>query len=333
MNTLLADPPAPAAPAEPTPEPALAPERRCAECGASMNPAQDWCLECGEGAPDRLPGPPTWRSATAIIAAVVVLVLAAGAASVAALTSPGRRTVHAPAAVAQTPPVTPAPVNPGGTLPATPPKIPGAAVTPPPAKVTPAAPVQPATPVPATHTTAPVAPAPAPAAQPVTPAKPSHPSPPAPGTPGGPILLDTDSASTYNPSGYPDSRFGDASLATDQDSTTAWTAQVEPSTAPKLALGLLIDLKAPQKLGSLNLVTNSPGMVVEIYGARGATAPPTITDPGWTRLGSARAVQRTEQFTLATAGRSFHFVVLWITKAPSASPTASVAVNEVTLKH
>jgi hypothetical protein len=199
--------------------------------------------------------------------------------------------------------------------------------------VTPPTPVQPAAPAPATHTAAPVAPPPSPAPQPAAPTKPSHPSPPAPGTPGGPILLDTDSASTYNPSGYPDSRFGDASLATDQDSTTSWTAQVEPSTAPRLAVGLLIDLKAPQKLGTLNLVTSSPGMVVEIYGARGATAPATITDPGWTRLGSARAVKRNEQFTLGTAGHSFHFLVVWITKAPSASPNASVAVNEVTLKH
>ena len=56
---------------------------------------------------------------------------------------------------------------------------------------------------------------------------------------------------TYNPYDYPASGFGDPSLAIDGDPTTAWTAQVDPATAPKMAQGLLIDLKTKQKLAAV----------------------------------------------------------------------------------
>ena len=41
-----------------------------------------------------------------------------------------------------------------------------------------------------------------------------------------PILLDTNAATTYNPSNYPESGFGDPGLAIDGEPSTAWTAQV-----------------------------------------------------------------------------------------------------------
>ncbi len=47
------------------------------------------------------------------------------------------------------------------------------------------------------------------------------------------ILLDTNAASTYNPYNYPESDFGDPSLTIDGDTTTGWTAIVEPATAPE----------------------------------------------------------------------------------------------------
>ena len=64
-------------------------------------------------------------------------------------------------------------------------------------------------------------------------------------------MLDTNAASTYNPYNYPASGFGDPSLAIDGDTSTAWTAQVNPATAPKMAEGLLIDLKAKQKISAI----------------------------------------------------------------------------------
>ncbi|HEX4466875.1 MAG TPA: hypothetical protein VH025_06785, partial [Solirubrobacteraceae bacterium] len=112
-------------------------EGRCGSCGAAMAPGQDWCLDCGVGAPGTV-GTPGWRSAVTILGATAVLVLGAAGAGYAALSKHD----EAPArTVAQTPPQTaptttapttstPLPVVPGTT--STPsPSLPSATATPP----------------------------------------------------------------------------------------------------------------------------------------------------------------------------------------------------------
>ena len=342
VSTVIADPPAappqpPAPVASPAPEQAPVPQRTCPNCGSPMAAAQDWCLECGTGAPGSFGVRPGWRSATAIIGATVLLAAAAVAASYAALNKSSKRVVTRPPAVAQaTPPTASAPA-------------PAAAL--PPATATPAKPsVTPGkTPVPPitahSRTPVPAHPVVAPVTHPVTtpavthtPTTTHHTSSTvspnsAAGTPGSKVVLDPDAATTYNPYGYPDSRFGDPGLAIDQDPTTSWTAQVDPTVAPRNADGLILDLKAPQKLGQLRLQTNTPGIEVEIYGANGDTPPPSITDPAWHHLITPRKVPRDVKLRLATGGQTYRYVVLWITKAPSASPTAKMAISEVTLYH
>jgi hypothetical protein len=151
------------------------------------------------------------------------------------------------------------------------------------------------------------------------------------------IVLDTDAASTYNPYSYPEAGFGDPALAIDAEPLTAWTAQVQPSSAPRMAEGLLIDLKAPTKLGSLRLLTLSKGMTVQVYGASGRKAPATITEPGWTQLSASRVLaKKTTRLKLHTGGHSFRFVVVWVVKAPESAigtPQApgQVDLNEVEL--
>ena len=66
-----------------------------------MATVQDWCLECGAGAPGKLSARPGWRSAMTLIAATVVLATAAVAASYAALSKSPKKTVTRPAAVAK----------------------------------------------------------------------------------------------------------------------------------------------------------------------------------------------------------------------------------------
>jgi hypothetical protein len=303
-----------------------------------MAAGQDWCLECGVGAPGSFGARPGWHSAAAIITATVLLAAAAVAASYAALNRSSNRVVTRPASVAQVstapdvPPTTSAPATapPASGLPsikaAKPPKIPAVATpTPTPTPAPPAAVVHPATPAP---TPTPVTPTP------TTPTKTSTVSPKsAAGAAGSPVVLDPDAAATYNPYGYPDTRFGDPSLAIDQDPSTDWTAQVDPAVAPRNATGLTLDLKSPQSLSQLKLHTATPGMEVEIYGANGAQLPPSITDPAWHHLSPSHHVAKNTTFKLKTGGQKYRFIVLWITKAPSSSQTAKMAVNEVTLFH
>ena len=104
-----------------------------------------------------------------------------------------------------------------------------------------------------------------------------------------------------------------------------------------MAEGLLIDLKASTKLGSVKLITLTPGMTVQLYGADAHKAPATITEPGWTPLSSSRVLKKkTTTVKLHVGGKTFRYVAVWIVKAPAAAvgtPQAPghVDLNEVEL--
>jgi hypothetical protein len=169
---------------------------------------------------------------------------------------------------------------------------------------------------------------------PTTPAgtTPSTPTPAKSGGTGEPqpqaILLDTNAASVYNPSGYPASDFGDPSLAIDGETATPWTAQVDPAGAPKVAAGLVIDLKSARKLSALELITTTPRMTVQVYGSAGHTLPPSIIDPAWVKLSPSLLV-KTRHFHIKLKSKPVRFVTLWISKAPASSVGTAQAPGHV----
>ena len=371
MNTLLADPPAVASPeqlstteAAAAAPPAAAPESppaagppqpACANCGAPMGDAQDWCLQCGAGAPGSLDGGgPSWRSAAALLAATAILVLGAAAAAYAALTKEGAHKAPATVVVAKAPVVVTPPVTPSGTgTPATPtPTTPGVVTPTPKAAETPPA----SNPLLSTGSSKPpkiplTAPTPKSSGTTTTPAAPTGESTPtstspsssnesggaSTGQPPAAIVLDPDAAATYNPYGYPASEFGDPSLAIDGDTSTAWSAKVNPAVAPKMAEGLVIDLKSARRISAVQLVTATPGMSVQVYGSNGHTPPSSITDPAWVQLSPYLVEKKhNDRIKLRDSTKAFRFITLWISKAPAASvgtPQAPghVAVNELEL--
>jgi hypothetical protein len=305
-----------------------------------MEDGQEWCLQCGAGVPGSLATrSPSWRATATVISLTAILALGAATAAYAALTKPN--TVHrvvtiaqvpasttttsAPAATATTPvtppPTTPTASTPGVPLPTDvkPPKIP-LTVTPTPKSTS------------TTKTPSTPAIAPAPSAPKATTPKASKPASEPQLTP---VLLDTNAVTTYNPSGYPPETFGDPSLTIDGDTATAWTARVDPALAPKMAAGLVIDMNVPQKLAALELITSTPGMTVQVFGANGTEPPATITAPGWVALSQpAVEKERNERIKLTGSKDAFRFVVLWITGVPAGSvgtaqAPGSVSVNEL----
>jgi hypothetical protein len=221
-------------------------------------------------------------------------------------------------------PTTIKPVTPLGG--AKPPKIPLAAATP----------TTPAVVTPAPEATTPAATTPKSSKQTPVPAGEAHPQA---------LLLDTNAASTYNPYNYAAANFGDPSLAIDGDGSTGWTALVEPTVAPKLAEGLIVNLNTSRKLSALALTTTTPGMTVQAYGANGQTPPASITDPAWIALTPSlierkRHVRITFGATTTAAQQAakkpYRFIVLWISQAPASAvgtPQAPghVSVNELEL--
>src|SRR5207245_1861019 len=91
-------------------------------CGAQMRADQDWCLQCGAGAPGSLQAASrAWGPVAAVLAAVALLVAGAAAAGYAALSKSSAKPRTRAASVARSPAL----------------NLGAAAATPPPAATTP----------------------------------------------------------------------------------------------------------------------------------------------------------------------------------------------------
>lgn len=331
MSTVLADPPAPPAAGSSAGDtasaPAAPPELHCPNCQAALAPAQDWCLECGYGSPGGLGPRSGWRPAAAIVAATTVLALGAVGASYAALSAKTKHVIAHPPAVA----LAPVPGGPTATPPPAPPQIPTHAATPPvgagaAAKHVVAPPASRAAP-----TVAPGAAVVPPTGTPstITPAPTTTGSTAPPATPANEIMLDTNAASTYNPSGLSADQFGDPGAAIDSDPATAWTAQADPASAPALGAGVLLDLKSRERVSALKLVTATRRMTVEILGSSASTAPTTPSDPGWSTLAGSRTVRANQRIKLQHAASRVRYVLVFVTKVPPGKSAADI--SEITL--
>jgi hypothetical protein len=323
-----------------------------------MQEGQDWCLQCGAGVPGSLGGGPGWRTGVAILGATAVLVGGASVAAYAALNKTKPKPTVAALAVktpaTTVPPIT-TPTTPGVTTPGTTTPVPGTPTT---VKATPPKiPLQTPTPkssgganaeannalfppettktTKTTTTTKTTGESTKSASENSGSEGGSETKTSAGSEPPSPILLDTNAASTYNPYSYLASLFGDPSLAIDGEEKTAWTAQVQAADAPKMAEGLVLDLKSPQKLGSVAVKTTTTGITVEIYGSNGHTLPASISDPKWKRLVGLKVLKKKSNIlTLKTNGKGYRFIVLWLAKAPTSSTAAnpgSVSVDEFEL--
>jgi hypothetical protein len=312
-----------------------------------MSAGQDWCLQCGAGAPGSL-GAPGWRPALTALGVVLVLALGAAAAAYAALNEGPAGGHVMTTTVAQTaPPVSTVPSTPTGT----PPITPGVPATTPKAKSPlglgtakpPKIPLTALTPKASEKSTTPTGTGKA--SEPTkTTTTPSSTTGTGNGTGTGKtgetseesqqaaIELDTNAAQTYNPYEYSPSWFGDPSLAIDDDPTTSWTAQVNPATAPAMAEGLIVDLKSKQKVSVLQLITTTPGMTVQVYGADAAAEPTSITDPAWVPLSRPKVVKKHKlRLALRDSNKAFTFITLWISKAPKSAIGTPEAPGRVTV--
>lgn len=325
--------------------------KSCLNCGSEMAEEQDWCLRCGAAAEQRAPGRPGWRSAALAVSASAVLALGAAAAAYAALNEKQESPPPAAQTVAQTP-VAP----PTGTIPTTP--------------TTPTTPETPEAPPSGTGGTLPETPG----APPSLPKGPSAAEEKAEqetvkeleeeeqhsreqgegkgqaeGKEQGqaseegeteeepaPMLLDTNAARVYNPYSYPEATFNDPSLAIDGEATTAFVVKVREESAPNMAAGLLIDMKALTKVEKIALITNTPGFTLQVYGTTAKKDPPeSITSKGWVKLTKSDVAKKHKTtVTLGKANKEFRQILIWLVKAPEGSTQEApghVSINELQL--
>jgi hypothetical protein len=299
-----------------TPEPTVA----CATCGAAMQPGQEWCLECGTARADRLSATrPSWRGGAAVLVVTGVLVAGAAAAAWAGLSADSKRVAasetQAALPAAQTQPPAAAQPPPAATTTQPP------AATPPPAATTKKTTPPPAAKAPTTSTPATAAPAPAPAA-PATPkatTTPKDTTSPQHAKPLGKLVavdLQPTDAKTYNPYNRTGADQADPKLAIDGDAATAWTASIDPSANGQSAIGVDLALGKLTGIRQLKLTTPTPGMTIEIYGARTTDAPVSVQDPSWTHIATQLDVSKDGTIRLGSGTDKYRHLLIWITQAP-----------------
>ena len=235
----------------------------CSQCGAAMAEGQDWCLQCGAGAPGSL-GSPGWRPAATVLAVTGALLLGAAAAGYAALSSspPKARVVVAKVAppVATVPTATPTPTTPLGADPDADAKVPPLTVKAPSIPLTAPTPKLVKTTPTTTNTN--------------TTSSTTTPSSTETGGTGEEaknpaIVLDTNAASTYNPYNLPADRLRRPEPRDRRRQLDGLDRAGRPGDRADDGRGAADRPEVGQKLSAVELVTSTPGMTVQVYGANG----------------------------------------------------------------
>jgi hypothetical protein len=299
-------------------------ERACPSCAAPAEAHQRWCLECGS----ELPGPrrAALRPAVGIATTLAVLVGAASAGGY-TLLQEGKQPPPPATTVAQAPATTPPEALPP--------------VTQEPLAYVPAP--TPATTAPDTPTSSTGGAGAAGGSSSSSPAgggtsgstggtsgdgsvEPTD-EEPASTTPEEPRLVLTDialgaAAVVYAPYATADVDLGDASRAVDGSARTAWKVPpaADPTASPQI--GVYVDLAGRETIRKLVVRTPTPGMTIEVYGAR--SGPPTsIVDPGWDHLADRPSIG--ERTKIKLPSRPYRFVLVWITEPPADGARAAIA--------
>ncbi len=326
--------------------------RVCDACSATMDGAQDWCLECGTAAPGRLGSRAGWRPITAVVALTLVLVGGAVAASYAALSedskiAAGNTTAQADATpVAQTPPALPAasvppavagPTGPAAVAPGVLPSVPApvAPTSKPSVPITPVVPTPPILPIsPSGGTTKPSTSGGSETKDTTTPDEDDTAD-----TTKSPVdvALGADAVSVYDPYSRATIK-GDPADAYDGSRDTTFRLGTADDGKP-MGVGIVIDLEKTTAVRGVELVTDTPGYRVEIYGASSSKLPPDIIDTRWAHFADRSKVDQgkkdgnipgDDKDRISLGGeRKTRWLVLWMTTPPVKGPL--VRINELSL--
>jgi tRNA A-37 threonylcarbamoyl transferase component Bud32 len=151
-----------------------------------------------------------------------------------------------------------------------------------------------------------------------------------------PVPLGQSSAHDYNPYGSQPEHSDQVGLAVDSDPSTVWsTFHYVGDNLGKPGTGLYLDAKPGLDAKSIEIQTTTPGFGVEIYVAKqiktlpfGATD--SLASRGWGQpLAADASVHDHQHLRLDTAGQAFRYYLVWITKLPPNSQSASI--SELTL--
>jgi hypothetical protein len=305
--------------------------RPCPSCSAPTQARQRWCLECGAevGVPAR-----TGLRPLAGLAAALALLVGAGSAGGYTLLQDGKDPPPPPTTVAQAPPPT-ATLPPATQEPPT--YVPPPATTTYPRYTTPSGSTGGTSSLTAGGgSTTPSGTSNNPAGGAGTGGS-SHrhedgdPDPQGSGGAHEPQLTLTDIALgavaiPYAPYAPPDADLGDASRVVDGTVRTAWRTPAFEDPAAHPQMGVYVDLASRERIRRLVVRTSTPGIDIEVYGARGGP-PATIVEDGWEHLANRADIGARTAIKLPK--RPFRYILVWIVGLPPEGGRA--ALSELSL--
>lgn len=133
-------------------------------------------------------------------------------------------------------------------------------------------------------------------------------------------------AVVYAPYAPADADLGDPSRVVDGTTRTAWKvpAAADPAASPQV--GVYVDLAGREEIRKLVVRTPTPGISIEIYGARKGP-PPAIVDDGWDHLADRADLKAEAKIKLPA--RPYRYILVWITGPPPDGGRA--AISELSL--
>jgi serine/threonine protein kinase len=80
----------------------------------------------------------------------------------------------------------------------------------------------------------------------------------------------------------------------------------------------------PAAATRLALTTDTPGFAVSVYGSSRQPDVDNFNDTGWVKLGSASAVESSQNIRLSSDGTGYRFYLVWITQLPPSADSATI---------
>jgi eukaryotic-like serine/threonine-protein kinase len=141
------------------------------------------------------------------------------------------------------------------------------------------------------------------------------------------VSLARDAAHDYDPYGGDGEHPDQTPAALDRNPTTFWSTETYRDGLAKPGVGIYIDAKPRVTATRMSIRTPTPGWKGDVYVA--ASGPPaTLPDPGWKKVGTIDAAQRTTSLDLDTAGQPYRYYLIWITGLP---PDGRAQIAEIDL--
>jgi serine/threonine-protein kinase len=147
------------------------------------------------------------------------------------------------------------------------------------------------------------------------------------------VPLGLDSVTDFDPEGDGSENSDQALNVVDGNRQTFWDSEgYEGEFGPtglKTGVGLIIRVDAPVAARQLDFITRTPGIDARVYAS---TQPETALESWGPVIGSVTDAPESAKVDLDTAGQSFQFYLLWITKVVPDNGFNRASISEIVLR-